>query len=139
MSCFRCGGEMEERRVSYCACSATPAFMVENVPARVCEDCGTKTYSTGVVTLIEQISDGQISARRATQMHVYDYDEVARATAPPTTSRATPPPRQQVLAPEHGTQTATRLPSGVSTGNGHLLVTTPVSAALPFQGLTATA
>ena|SRR5581483_9060283 len=77
MSCWRCGGSMEEQRVTFCACTASPPVVVKNVPASVCRQCGERSYSTPVLNTLKRIRDGKGPAPRLDYLYAYDFDEAA--------------------------------------------------------------
>lgn len=57
MPCVFCGGELQNRRVTFTHEQDGKYLVVENVPAEVCTRCGEKTYSP-------QVTDGLLKFAR---------------------------------------------------------------------------
>lgn len=57
MPCAFCGGELQNRRVTFTHEQDGKYLVVENVPAEVCTRCGEKTYSP-------QVTDGLLKFAR---------------------------------------------------------------------------
>jgi YgiT-type zinc finger domain-containing protein len=56
-SCYFCGrGILEEKRVTVDFRWGEKLVIIENVPARVCSECGERYYAAKVVRQMEQIA-----------------------------------------------------------------------------------
>src|SRR4051812_30792866 len=78
MKCWRCGGAMDEQRVTFCACTVTPPVVVRDVPATVCGQCGERTYSTSVLQTLKRIRDGDGPTPVLAYSYAYEYDEASQ-------------------------------------------------------------
>ena len=79
MACSFCGGELEERLVQHEYRWEGRLFVFEDVPARVCCQCGEKYYEARVVKAMESAVLGQLKPKRILQVPVFSYSEVAVA------------------------------------------------------------
>ncbi len=55
MKCDLCGGKVEEKLVSYNLFYEEHWIIVENVPAKVCHQCGEKLYDPQAVTQLQKV------------------------------------------------------------------------------------
>ncbi len=56
-SCYFCNrGTLDEKRVTVDFRWGKKLVIIENVPARVCNECGERYYAAGVVRQMEQIA-----------------------------------------------------------------------------------
>ena len=78
MNCSRCGGELVERTVRFCAPNTSPPIMIEDVPAEVCKRCGGEVFSEEAVGVFEQIKSGQAPGPRFAVMQVYNFEKARR-------------------------------------------------------------
>jgi YgiT-type zinc finger domain-containing protein len=78
MRCYVCHGvdTYEDRMTRFCACDAPEPFIVENVPAKVCCQCGEKTYSAGTNTELERVSNGYAKPTSRRFIQVFDLDDL---------------------------------------------------------------
>lgn len=74
MTCSRCGGRMESRRVTFCVCHGARPLMVENVPAHVCVQCHGEVFSADTVRVFERIRDGDAPVPRRRALEVYEFE-----------------------------------------------------------------
>ena len=69
--CEYCGGRIAEKRVDLPRKVAKKYVLVENVPAGVCTECGTRYYAANVLKTIEEIVRRRRKAVREVVMPVY--------------------------------------------------------------------
>jgi len=79
MTCSFCDGELEDRLVQHEYRWEGNLFVFEDVPARVCRQCGEKYLNATVVKAMERAVLGQLRPKRVLQVPVYSYAEVAAA------------------------------------------------------------
>jgi YgiT-type zinc finger domain-containing protein len=68
--CEYCGGQIIEKRVALPRKVAKKYVLVENVPAGVCAECGTRYYAANVLKTIEELVRRQKAAKEVV-MPVY--------------------------------------------------------------------
>ena len=78
MTCWRCGGRTEPRRVRFCVPELSPPVLITNLPADVCCQCGEQTYSTHTLTVLQRARDGEAPEPRLGYVHVFDFEELNR-------------------------------------------------------------
>ena len=69
--CQYCGGEIVENTVTLHRTSRRKHFLIENVPAGVCTECGTRYYAANVLKMIEESVRGRRKASREERVPVY--------------------------------------------------------------------
>ena len=79
MACSFCDGELEERFVQHEYRWEGKLIVFEDVPARVCRQCGEKYFDALVVKAMERAVVGQMRPKRVLQVPVFSYAEVAAA------------------------------------------------------------
>lgn len=79
MSCSFCDGELEERIVQYEYRWEGKLFVFEDVPARVCRQCGELYFDARVVKAMEKAVLSQLEPKRILQVPVFSYPEVVAA------------------------------------------------------------
>ena len=79
MACSFCGGELDERLVQHEYRWEGKLFVFEDVPARVCRQCGEKYFDSLVVKAMERAVLGHLKPKRVLQVPVFSYAEVAAA------------------------------------------------------------
>jgi YgiT-type zinc finger domain-containing protein len=70
-TCECCGGEIVERRVTLHRKVKESFVLLENVPAGVCKQCGTRYYTANVLKTIEESVRGRRKAERQVRVPVY--------------------------------------------------------------------
>ena len=70
-TCEHCGGQIVERRVTLHRKSKGGYVMIENVPAGVCRECGTRYYTANVLKSVQESIRGRRKADREICMPVY--------------------------------------------------------------------
>ena len=55
MKCELCGGMVSKKKVSYMIFYGGHWVIVENVPAKVCHQCGERLFSPGVVEKLQKV------------------------------------------------------------------------------------
>ena len=71
-TCEYCGGPIAEKRVTlHRRTKAGEYILVENVPAGVCTQCGTRYYAANVLKLVEESIRGHRPAEREIVVPVY--------------------------------------------------------------------
>jgi YgiT-type zinc finger domain-containing protein len=69
--CEYCNGLIVEKRVDLTRKVGENYFLVENVPAGVCTECGTRYYAANVLKTVEETIRGRRKAEREVLMAVY--------------------------------------------------------------------
>ena len=70
-SCEYCGGPVVEKKVDLSRKRRGKYVLIENVPAGVCTECGTRYYAANVLKMIEEASRGRQKAEREILVPVY--------------------------------------------------------------------
>ncbi len=55
MSCFRCKGNLEKKKVNYVVDLEKTIIIIKGVPAKVCEQCGEQYFDDETAENIEKI------------------------------------------------------------------------------------
>ena len=79
MMCSFCGGEIKERLVQHEYRWEGKLFVFEDVPARVCRQCGERTYDAAVVKAMERAVLEQPEPKRILHVPVWSYTELVAA------------------------------------------------------------
>lgn len=69
--CEYCGGTIVEKRVNLTRKVEDRYVLIENVPAGVCTECGTRYYTANVLKTVEEIVRGRRKAEREVLVPVY--------------------------------------------------------------------
>ena len=77
MKCTFCRGKVESRKVTFVYDYDNDYFLIENVPAEVCVQCGEKTYSPEVTDDLIRISRKTLKPARTVQVPVFEYTSQA--------------------------------------------------------------
>jgi YgiT-type zinc finger domain-containing protein len=72
-TCEYCGGSIVERRVTLHRKVRGGYVLIENVPAGVCKECGTRYYAANVLKTIQESIRGRRKANREVCMPVYSF------------------------------------------------------------------
>jgi len=70
-TCEYCGGPIVEKRVTLHRKARGRYVLIENVPAGVCTECGTRYYAANVLKTIEESLRGRRQAEREVLVPVY--------------------------------------------------------------------
>ncbi len=70
-SCEYCGGEIQEKKVSPSRKVKGKYFLIENVPAGVCVECGTRYFTANVLKIIAEMIRGRRRAKREITVPVF--------------------------------------------------------------------
>jgi len=73
--CPFCSGELEERVVTHPQSYQGKVYILENVPAEVCSQCGEVLLRPEVLEKMQQLVWSGVAPRRTTQVPVYDLAE----------------------------------------------------------------
>ena len=73
MKCAFCGGKLEHRKVTFVYDYDQDYFLIENVPAEVCVQCGEKTYSPKVTDDLIHLAKQRLKPARTVNVPVFDY------------------------------------------------------------------
>ncbi len=73
MKCAFCGGKLEHRNVTFVYDYDRDYFLIENVPAEVCVQCGEKTYSPKVTDDLIHLAKQRLKPVRTVNVPVFDY------------------------------------------------------------------
>jgi YgiT-type zinc finger domain-containing protein len=74
--CPFCGGELEERVVTHPQSYQGKVYILENVPAEVCSQCGEMLLRPEVLEKMQQLVWSGVAPKRTTQVPIYDLAEV---------------------------------------------------------------
>ncbi|MEW6242137.1 MAG: YgiT-type zinc finger protein [Chloroflexota bacterium] len=72
-TCEYCGGRIVEKRVTLHRKVKGAYVLIENVPAGVCVECGTRYFAANVLKTIEESVRGRKRADRKVVVPVYAY------------------------------------------------------------------
>lgn len=75
IKCYVCGGSLAEKEVIYRVEWQGQLIVVENVPAKVCSQCGEKTYAPETVERLQQTVWGERTPKKTVQTPVFDFAE----------------------------------------------------------------
>ncbi len=70
-TCEYCGGDIVEKRVTIHRKARRKYALLENVPAGVCTQCGTRYYAANVLKTVEESVRGRRTAKREVLVPVY--------------------------------------------------------------------
>lgn len=70
-TCEYCGGAIVERRVTLHRVINGHYVLIEDVPAGVCTECGTRYFAANVLKMIEETTRGRRKADREELVPVY--------------------------------------------------------------------
>ena len=73
MVCDLCGSSLMQQEVTYTIEVDSQWVIIENVPARVCPQCGERLFSLETVERLQQIAWGQKKPQRVVQTPVFDF------------------------------------------------------------------
>jgi YgiT-type zinc finger domain-containing protein len=79
MPCSFCDGELEEQQVQHEYRWEGKLFVFEDVPARVCRQCGEKYFDAKVVKAMERAVLRQLEPKRILRVPLFSYPEVVMA------------------------------------------------------------
>lgn len=70
-TCEYCGGPIIEKRVTLHCKVRSGYVQIENVPAGVCRECGTRYYAANVLKIVQESIRGRRKADKEVCMPVY--------------------------------------------------------------------
>ncbi|MEW6355071.1 MAG: YgiT-type zinc finger protein [Planctomycetota bacterium] len=70
-TCEYCGGTIVEKRVTLHRRLRAKSVLIENVPAGVCRECGTRYYAANVLKRVEESVRGRRPSDREEVVAVY--------------------------------------------------------------------
>ena len=73
--CPFCGGELAERLVTYPQSYQGKVYILENISAEVCSQCGEVMLRPQVLERMQQLVWSGVAPKRTTQVPVYDLAE----------------------------------------------------------------
>jgi YgiT-type zinc finger domain-containing protein len=76
MKCVFCGGETKEMTVTFSYEEGDKYFLVQHVPAEVCERCGERTYSPAVTDELLKFAMDKFQPVKKLEVPVFDFAEV---------------------------------------------------------------
>ncbi len=79
MSCVFCGGKIISKKVTFIYEDGDQFFVIRNVPAEVCTQCGERTYSPEITDEIMNFAKQRFQPKNLINVPVFDYGQ--RATA----------------------------------------------------------
>jgi len=75
MKCVFCGGDTKKTTVTFSYEEDERYFLVEHVPAEVCERCGEKTYSPEVTDELLKFAKDKFKPVKKLEVPVFDFAE----------------------------------------------------------------
>jgi YgiT-type zinc finger domain-containing protein len=80
--CPVCGrGTLREQHVTWFDKAGDPPAMVTDVPATVCDWCGTTTFAAAVVHELQRLARERPAPSRVVQMPVYEFAAIEAKAA----------------------------------------------------------
>jgi YgiT-type zinc finger domain-containing protein len=76
-TCQFCGGDLEERSITYTTEYESRVVVISNVPATVCTQCGEILFAPDVVEKLQKIVWGETEGAKPVSVDSYDFPEVA--------------------------------------------------------------
>ena len=76
MRCDLCGGRVEKKFISYNLFYEGHWIIVENVPAKVCQQCGEKLFEPKVVEQLQKIIWNKGQPQKKIKTPVFDFAAV---------------------------------------------------------------
>lgn len=76
--CPFCGGELREKTVTHLQSYQGKVYILENVPAEVCTQCGEVLLRPEVLEKMQQLVWSGAAPKRTAKVPVYDLAEVCR-------------------------------------------------------------
>jgi YgiT-type zinc finger domain-containing protein len=73
--CADCGGELEKKNITHIAEWQGEAFILENVPAKVCRRCGHVWFSSRVAEAIDRILAEKPKPSAVKEVPVYSMED----------------------------------------------------------------
>lgn len=73
MKCVFCGGNTENKLVTFTYEEDNNILFVEHVPAEVCTKCGEKTYSPAVTDELLKFAHEECKPSKTVNVPVYDF------------------------------------------------------------------
>ena len=70
-TCEYCGGIIVEKRVSLHRNLKGDYVLIENVPAGVCTECGTRYYAANTLKMVDESIRGRCQMEREVRVPVY--------------------------------------------------------------------
>lgn len=77
MKCIFCGGKVVTRKVTFIYDYDKEYFLVENVPAEVCLQCGERTYAPEVTDELLRFARKKVIAQKTVELPVFNYADEA--------------------------------------------------------------
>ena len=75
--CPRCGGELEDKRITHPQQYEGKILILENVPAEVCQQCGEVLLRPDILERVQKLVWEGAAPRRTARVPVYDFAEAA--------------------------------------------------------------
>ena len=75
--CPLCGGGFEEKRITHPQLYEGKIIILENVPAKVCRQCGEVLLAPNVVEQLQRVVWAAGAPKRTAQVPVYDLADVS--------------------------------------------------------------
>ena len=73
MKCFKCDGELEEKKVNYVADLKETIIIIKSVPAKVCSKCDEQYFDDKTTKNIEKIVNKL--EQLSTEVSIVNYEE----------------------------------------------------------------
>lgn len=76
MRCDLCGGRVEKKLISYTLFYEGHWIIVENVPAKVCQQCGEKLFDPEAVGRLQKIIWDKQTPQKKIKIPIFDLSSV---------------------------------------------------------------
>ena len=80
MKCHVCGGTFEDRLITVCLPARDGWVFIDELPARVCVQCGEKIFSAEVGRVIDRVQEGAVATSESRRVPVHRYAEALAET-----------------------------------------------------------
>lgn len=74
--CYFCKGKIARENVKVDFWWGEELFLIENVPAEVCQQCGERYYNSDVSKKLDAIVQGEGKIRKSIQVPIVEYTAV---------------------------------------------------------------
>jgi HTH-type transcriptional regulator / antitoxin MqsA len=72
-TCFQCRGDLEERSIILDQRRDGELYVIEEVPAEVCTQCGETYLSAGVLKVVDEIIKNRTQAEKEVKVPVWKF------------------------------------------------------------------
>jgi len=76
--CVRCGGKMVNRRVDLAKPWGDEWYVVRNVPAHVCGQCGEECFDAKVLMRVDELREAANESGERVEVTVFDFAKAGK-------------------------------------------------------------